>query len=296
MSAVNPEPIDAAIVGAGPSGASCAIWLARLGFRPVVIEATHSPGGATARSPYRNEWLATSPSATGEELARQIGTSLERAGVDVRFGTRVGRIAKSGGVFAVETPEGGAPILARHVVLAAGCVAEAGGLPDDPRILVGPGAHVFHHDFAGLDVAVLGGGDNGFENAAFVRGKGARTVHVYARTVRARPDFVAAVPPEDVRQGPYEVGGDGDGLAVNGRRYDRLLVMYGFRPDLSLVDLPLALQARGVPATNPLTAETSVPGLYAVGELSGRSHPCVATALGDGVVAAKAIEAALRPG
>lgn len=285
------DSIDAAIIGAGPAGASCAVWLKRLGFRPLLIEKADRPGGALARSPYRNDWLATSPGATGETLAANIAESLDAASVDVRYGAAVRRISKAGGTFSVEIAEA-RHMKARFVVLATGCIADRGCLPEHPHILVGPGAHVFHHDFSGLDVAVLGGGDNGFENASFVRSKGARSVTIFARTVRARPDFVAAVPPEDVVHGACEIGEDG--LTVNGRRFDRVLVMYGFRPDLAYVDLPVATDARGVPSINPLTTETSVTGLYAIGEIAARMHPCVATALADGVVAAKAIEAAIR--
>ncbi|ESR25709.1 NAD(P)/FAD-dependent oxidoreductase [Lutibaculum baratangense] len=287
------DPFDCAVVGAGPAGASCAVWLARLGLRPVLLEADARPGGATAKSPYRNDWLATSPGATGEDLARQIARSLELSGVDLRCGARVASVGRERDVFLLSVDGQAVPIAARTVVLAGGCSPVADGFPDDPRILVGPGAQIFHHEFAGLDVAVLGGGDNGFENAAFVLEKGARRVDLYARSVRARPDFVAAVPAGSVTAGPYEVGADG--LAVNGRRYDRVLVMYGFRPDLGILATPPDTDARGHPVTARDTAETSASGVYAIGEIAGRAHPCVATALGEGVVAAKAIERRLRP-
>lgn len=288
----NDPLFDALIIGAGPAGASCAVWLRGLGFDPVVVEAGNQAGGAAARSPYRNDWLVTSPGATGEALAAEIGRSLEDVAVDVRYGCRALRLATASHGFSLQTDAGGPPLRARRAVLAMGCRPVKGDLPDDSRILVGPGAHVFHHDFGGLDVAVLGGGDNGFENAAFARSKGARSVKVFARTIHARPEFASAVPGDDVSQGPYEVGPDG--LTVNGRRFDRVLVMYGFRPDLSCLAEPVETDDRGIPRTDRETAETSCPGLHAIGEVAARMHPCVATAMADGVVAAKAIEASLR--
>ncbi|MFU1949387.1 FAD-dependent oxidoreductase, partial [Bordetella avium] len=47
---------DAVIVGAGPAGASCAVWLARLGLAPVLVEASARPGGLTADNPFTDDW------------------------------------------------------------------------------------------------------------------------------------------------------------------------------------------------------------------------------------------------
>ncbi len=52
--------------------------------------------------------------------------------------------------------------------------------------------------------------------------------------------------------------------------------------------------ARGYVATDAVTAQTSCAGVYAIGEVAQRQHPCVVTALADGVVAAKAIQASIE--
>ncbi|MGO1766500.1 MAG: NAD(P)/FAD-dependent oxidoreductase, partial [Advenella sp.] len=51
------------------------------------------------------------------------------------------------------------------------------------NVLVGPGKHVANYEFALKDVAILGGGDNAFENALFLKERGAKSVHIYARTL-----------------------------------------------------------------------------------------------------------------
>jgi len=86
-------------------------------------------------------------------------------------------------------------------------------------------------------------------------------------------------------------------LAVNGRPYDVVLVCYGWNPCVPTLDgVVLQRDARGFVHTDPRTAQTSEPGLYAVGEVAHRQHPCVVTAMADGVVAAKAIQARLEQG
>jgi thioredoxin reductase (NADPH) len=51
---------DATIVGAGPAGSSCALWLKQLGFSPVIIDRNDQCGGLQLLNPYLNTWIATS--------------------------------------------------------------------------------------------------------------------------------------------------------------------------------------------------------------------------------------------
>src|SRR5699024_1905893 len=74
-----------------------------------------------------------------------------------------------------------------------------------PGVLVGPGRHVMAHNFRGQKVAVLGGGDNAFENALYAMKRGAAGVTVFARTVRAQHQLVAQVADCNVREGNYTV-------------------------------------------------------------------------------------------
>lgn len=282
---------DAVILGAGPAGSSCALWLKLLGLQPIVIDARPAVGGRLADSPYANPWVALlPPDATGLTIASGMAEALAAQDVALRLGERAVDVGSAAEGFAV-TLAGGESLAARAVVLATGLATATGGLAPAEGLFFGPGQAVFDHDFRGLSVAILGGGDNAFEHAAFAAGKGASEVRVFARTVRARAGLVAAVPPTSVVRTTPEV--DAAARTVDGRRYDRILVMYGFAPSLPrLTGLAPRLGGGGYVATDPATAESSVPGLYAIGDVSGRAHPSVPTALGDGVVAAKAIEAA----
>jgi thioredoxin reductase len=314
------EDSDAIIVGGGPAGASCAIWLARLGLRPLLLEARPQLGGLERDNPFPDDWIAALPGLTGKQVAENIERSVAAAGVAVLAAHRVTSIEagasdhrRGGHSGHADTRDGGAghryavevqgPSTARRlrascIVIASGVRPRAlpgmGGAPL-PGVLVGPGSAAAEQDYTNRSVAILGGGDNAFENYAYVRERKPREVHVYARSVRARRQFTHAADPADVRVGPYVV--DPHARSVNGHPYDLMLVLYGWEPQADFAAaLALERDERGYIRTEQATAQTSAPGVYAVGEVANRMHPCVVTAMADGVVAAKAIEAALaRP-
>lgn len=286
---------DAIIIGGGPAGVSCAVWLARLGLAPLLIEASESIGGLCRRNPYTDDWNATLPGVSGSQVADNLALSLEQAAVPTRLSGRVDSVQRQSGEFTVMGPAFADTPRAPYLVLATG--VRARGL-DDPAafgattqgLLVGPGAHVVAQDFRGQRVAVLGGGDNALENALYALGRGAASVQVYARSLRAQQQFVRQVAPGRITQGSYTV--DVRALTVNDQAYDVIMVFYGWEPCMEFA-APLGLQRsqQGFIATDMYTAQTSCAGVYAIGEVAQRQHPCVVTALADGVTAAKAIQA-----
>jgi len=287
---------DALVVGAGPGGVSCAVWLARLGFTPMLIEAQSRIGGLCASHSYVDGWNASLPGQTGLQTATNLALSVQQAAVAVRLSCPVTHIRRQDGVFHVQGPTLAQPLRARYLVLATG--ARARGLPDIPEplpgLLIGPGAHVLAQDFYGKTLAVLGGGDNAFENALYAMQQGAARVDVYARSVRAQHHFVQRLPAAHlIRTDAVHVSRAP--LSVNAQPYDIVLVCYGWDPCVPALDgLVLQRDARGFLQTAPHTAQTSESGLYAIGEVAQRQHPCVVTAMADGVVAAKAIQAQLE--
>lgn len=300
---------DAVIVGGGPAGVSCAVWLARLGLSATLVEAANELGGLCRSNPFVDEWNASLPGMTGVQVADNLARSARQAGVSLRLGCRVDHIERSAGGYTVAGAGLAAPIRGRYLVLATGVrarsLAGAASVPDASTgsechgpasangILTGPGQHVVEQDFQGKRVAVLGGGDNAFENALYAMEHGAQSVRLYARTIRAQHQFVRKVPASRVSTGPYDV--DAARRTVNGKPYDVIMVFYGWEPCAGFADgLGLHRSAQGFIATDMDTAQTSCPGVYAVGEVAQRQHPCVVTALADGVTAAKAIQARLE--
>lgn len=286
---------DAVIVGAGPAGASCAIWLARLGLAPVLVEAGDRVGGLGNDNPFRDDWIAALPGLTGQQVAANIAESVQAAGVPLHLCAPAvhARPCKGGVEVMLGGQAEGLALRGRALVIASG--VRARGLPGHPPaaswpgVLVGPGSPIVAQDYTGLSVAVLGGGDNAFENFVYVRNRGAREVHLYARTVRAQQQWVVRAGRENVHVGPYQV--DPAARTVDGRRYDLILVFYGWEPQAAFADgLRLARGERGYIQTDFATAQTSLPDVYAIGEVAHRMHPCVVTSMADGVVAAKDIQ------
>lgn len=285
---------DAVIAGAGPAGASCAIWLRHLGLNPILIEASDRVGGLVAANPFPDIWTVSSPGMTAEQIAQQMAHHLKLSQVPLRLSCPVTDVKLTDNGLAVDIRSMGQleTLCCRTFVIATG-VRPRGLHPGDtrqwPGVIVGPGQQIANQDFEGLSVAILGGGDNGFENYEYVRQKKARQVHLYARSVRAQKQFVMRADAADIRVGPYAV--DPQARSVNGRAYDLILVLYGWEAEIGFMpSLNVQLDARGFIKTEAATAQTSIPYVYAIGEVAQRMHPCMVTAMADGVVAAKAIE------
>ncbi len=282
---------DAIIVGGGPAGASCALWLKQLGLRPCIVERRPTLGGLQNESVTENGWLVPVVGLRGEEVARSIHTNVLGHGIACHLGTSVNSVTTREDGFVVDIGHAMAdgPLRAPYLVLASGVRPADGGLRAGENLLIGPGKQIAHRNFRDQSVAILGGGDSAFENYEFVRARGARSAHIFARSIRARREFLERIPPEDTSIGPYEV--DAQALTVAGRRYDVIVVLYGWTPALEFMgDHPLVRDEKGFVVTDRDSAESSIRNVFAIGEVAQRMHPCCATSMADGVVAAKAIQ------
>ncbi len=291
---ISPD-FDAIIIGGGAAGSSCALWLKLLGFNPCIIEQRDRLGGLQNDSPYPNPWIVASPKRSGVEIAGNIHHNIIAQDIRCFLNSTVVAIEKSAaGYFEVALhPHESLRITAPFLVIASGVKAITGGLQEASNILIGPGHLVANYDFADKRVAVLGGGDNAFENYAFAKSKAAQLVHIYAHSIRARGQFLEQTPATDVYLGNYSV--DAQRYQVAGKSYDVILVFYGWAPHLPFLDgFPLKKNSKGLILTQRYTAETSQPGIYAIGEVTDRAHPSCVTAMADGVVAAKALQLALE--
>lgn len=297
---------DAVMIGAGPAGISCAIWLKQMGFNALLVEASDRVGGLSARNPFTDFWTPTVAGRSGIDIAHDMASQLKASDAQVWLNSPVQAINqitshqsddKQETLFNVSVLHDGQiqEIVSRTVVIAAGVKARPLNPGQDeswPGVLVGPGEKVMQQNYKGMRVALLGGGDNAFENYEFVKSKGALQAHIYARSVRAQKKFISRVVTADVHVGPYVV--EPNSRTVNGHVYDLIMVLYGWEAQASFAaSLALKYDAKGFIATEHSTAQTSQPGVYAIGEVAQRMHPCVVTAFADGVVAAKAIEARL---
>ncbi|WP_342618313.1 FAD-dependent oxidoreductase [Rhodoferax sp. GW822-FHT02A01] len=279
------NPAATLVIGAGPAGSACALWLHQLGCPVTLLERCAQAGGLQTFSPYENRWLPSLMDATGQEIAARLDAQLRFAGVDLRTGVGVRAISPNATGFAVELEDGGI-LQAPQVVLATGARFRSGGFHNAGAVAIGPGHNTEALEVQGKRVAFLGGGDNAFDQYGFIMRRGAQSVTLFARAVRAQHVLRAAVPASDVVVGPFEVRQRD--MTVNGQVFDAISVQFGFE-----AVVPEGLQALqrtplGFVAAN-LWGETSVPHLYAAGEISQTFHPCVATSFAHGIQVAKHI-------
>lgn len=193
---------DAIVIGGGPAGAQCVLWLTKLGLKACLLEKAQI-GGLQARSPYSNSWLAVVQATT---LARKVAANIERNISEqgcTLFRTSCERIDHSTerNAFLVSTALG--PLSARNVILTTGTSENTGGMESDRAVLGLVGAASMQ--CAGKDVAILGGGDAACEAYQIAIQKGAARVRVFARSIRARKDMWGAIAAKDKRVGDYSV-------------------------------------------------------------------------------------------
>lgn len=252
-----------------------------------MVDRNFQCGGLQLLNPWTNTWIASSADATGTDVAQALHSNAVRHGCALYLGEPAVAAHREDAWWTV-TLASGQRLRAPCLVLAGGVSPKTGGLRARASLLIGPGTQVANTNFEGARVAILGGGDSAFENYRFVTERGAREVHVYARALRARAQLLESVPPEAVRLGEFLF--DDARSTVNGEPYDQVLVLFGYEANkASLLGLEPAMHARGFVQTDT-NCLTSLPRVWAIGELAQRAHPCCATAMADGVVAAKAIQ------
>ncbi|WP_443749184.1 NAD(P)/FAD-dependent oxidoreductase [Asticcacaulis solisilvae] len=270
------------IIGGGPAGLSCAIWLTKLGASSLLLEASGGLGGLQTRSPYENLWIPGVQGKTGQQVAASIAAHALDVGAELRVGQRVAAVARDGDGFRVATPE--AEVHGRFVVIATGSTPRTGGFTSSATVAIGPGEPMEALDVAGRAVAILGGGDNAFDQARFVRDRGGH-VTVFSRGVpRAQTLLQALVPDVPVIVGAYEARQSD--MTVNGQHFDCFGIQYGFE---AVVPAGLDIKRQGGYVEVDRFGETSVADVFACGEVTDFWHPCVTTSAAHGVQVAKQI-------
>ncbi|NCT83784.1 MAG: FAD-dependent oxidoreductase [Comamonadaceae bacterium] len=285
----SPIPIDVAILGGGPAGCSAASWLGQMGMTTLLVEREPRLCATLAGLDFAQDWVLGEPAAhlaaLGEHYAAQARAT---PGLTLRLGTR----AES----ARHTPEGwmlqlatGEHVQARALLVATGLrllrPARYFAVPHD-RVLDAAQLTARREALPPGRVLLLGAGDNAAENALFLAERGHQV------TVRSRGSWRAQVhlagqaeahPRIRVQLAtplPEALLPDDDGVTVGAERFDFVAALLGFEPE---------------PSAFALLDEASRQHAFVAGDASRRWHPCVQTALADGVQAAKQIELALRP-
>ena len=314
------DAYDLVVIGAGPAGLSAAVYGASEGLSTLVLESTAMGGQAGTSSRIRN-FLGFPSGISGSELAERAFQQAWMFGAEFVFINRATGLSAQGDGLAVPLAEGG-QVSARAVVLATGVSyrqLDATGIAD----LVGAG--VFYGSALSeapavkdRDVFIVGAG-NSAGQAAIYLARSARSVTLLVRgdsLANSMSDYlvkeIESTPAVLARLQTEVAAARGDRrlteLVVRDRRTGSeetvpaaaLFVMIGATPHADWLpddvlrdqhgfiltgrDLPDQDRAKtGQPV--PLPLETSVPGVFAVGDVRAGSVKRVASAVGEGSVA-----------
>lgn len=285
-----------AIIGGGPAGTQCALWLKQLGISVILIEQKSHLGGLTVNNPYPNTWLIGLRGDAAKKLASNIEVHIQEMQIPTLLDTRIEKIAYNDNKWHLNFEH--QEIIADCMVLATGVLPNSGGFQASEKVFIGASLDVFTYDYYAKRVAILGGGDNAFEHYALVKAHDPSVCHLYARTIKASQALQKPVDQKDVYTKPYQFQQQDMSIEYENekRKYDMVLVLYGYQANIPNFLEPFKSQLQlhnGYIQTNP-DCLTSLPNVYAIGEVANRFHPCIATAMADGVVAAKAIQGVFK--
>ena len=316
--------VDAAIVGAGPVGLFAAFELGMLRLSCVLVDALPETGGqCTALYPEKPIYdIPAHPAIAAGDLVTKLEAQIAPFAVPRLLGRRVDRLEGQAGAFRLTT-DAGEVLHARTVLVAAGAGAFGPNRPPLEGLAAyeTTGAVRYHvrrrEELRGRHVVVAGGGDSAVDWALALRGVAASIQVVHRRAkFRAAPETAAqlaaaALAGEVALVTPYQLAGlhgaqgrleavevaDLDG-GTRLLRADVLLAFFGLSMELGpIATWGLDLDRSQVTVT-PATCETSVPGVFAVGDVA--SYPgklkLILQGFSEAAMAAHAIHAIARPG
>jgi thioredoxin reductase (NADPH) len=312
---------DVVIVGAGPAGLAAAVYGASEGLDVLMVE-SDSPGGQAGASSRIENYLGFPTGISGQELAGRAYVQAQKFGAQVMIAQAGTKLSCARKPYAMAI-DGGAQVPARVVIIATGAQYRRLAVENLARyegtgIYYGA-THLEAQFCAGEEVVVVGGGNSAGQAAVFL-GDTARRVHLCVRAgglghsmsrylirrIEENPNIILHTRTEitavegDTSLERVQWRGP-DGTETHNVRH--LFVMTGAVPRTRWLDDCLTLDEKGFIKTGPdLTPEelaaarwplkrgpylleTSLPGVFAIGDVRSGSVKRVASSVGEGSIA-----------
>lgn len=316
-------PRDVVVIGAGPAGLAAAVYGASEGLSVLLVEA-NAPGGQAGSSSKIENYLGFPTGISGQELADRAYTQAQKFGAQVLVAHTAAQLSTDGMPYLLEV-EGGSRIPARTVVIATGARYRKPPIENlaafEGAGVYYAATHLEAQLCEGEEVVVVGGGNAAGQAAVFLA-QSARRVHMVVRgaglsTAMSRY-LIRRIEESDAIElhadsELVKLRGDGhlEGLSWRNHRTGvvdalearHLFIMTGAEPSTSWLPSRVTtdrngfiktgadlsgeeLSAAGWPlARRPRALETSLPGVYAVGDVRSGNFKRVASAVGDGSIA-----------
>lgn len=298
------EIYDVAIIGAGPSGLTAAIYLSRAGYRTVVLEG-QLIGGQVATIDRIDNYPGFAEGVAGMELASSLESQARRFGAEIKF-AEVNSI-RPGQPVAIQTDAG--EVVAQAVLIASGAGYRHLGIPGEAEYL-SHGVHycatcdgAFYRD---KDIVVVGGANTAVQEVIFLS-KQVKHITMLVRSHLKADQVLKEELSKLIQAGkvtllegwrPLEMVGDGDkltGVKVTDGQKERQIncdgafVFVGTEPNNGFIKgtkIRLDEAGRIVTGEDLMTDE---PNVWACGDVRSGETRQIVSAAGDGAVAAKYI-------
>jgi len=300
---------DVVIIGAGPAGLSAAFWCDELGLDTLVLEQAEQIGGQLHQVYNPIENYLGLKTRNGEELLAIFAKEVDSAEFDLWTGTNITSVDLKARRISLASGEN---LQSIAIVIASGVRPRELGVPGEKEFIgkgvIESGARD-RELFAGQDVCVVGGGDAAVENALLLAEVCATVTLVHrGKKLRARREFAERLRPNNritvfTESVLTRIIGHEQVQAVEIQRKEGLkpfqlavrgvLIRIGVEPNTELFREQLEMDEKGFIGVNS-QQETSVPMVFAVGDVSNPIAPTISGATGAGATAAKVIAARLN--
>jgi thioredoxin reductase (NADPH) len=323
---------DLVIVGAGPSGLAAAVYAASEGVDVLVVE-SNSPGGQAGSSSRIENYLGFPAGITGLELASRAYTQSQKFGADLMIAKGATKLSCERTPYAIEI-DGSAKITAKTIIIATGAEYRKLALHNMSRFEgagIYYGATFMEAKLCEKEDVIVVGGANSAGQAAVFLAQTSKHVHVLIRSGGLAETMsrylirrVEDAPNITLHTHTVLTGLDGDHHLERvtwrsrqagedeTRRIRHVFVMAGAAPSTKWLAGCVATDAKGFIKTGPdLTPEdlaaakwplarpphlleTTLPGVFAVGDVRGGNVKRVASAVGEGSIAVSFVHQVLH--
>lgn len=284
------------IIGAGPAGMNAALYLKRAGIDAILIE-KEVPGGEMLKTNKIENYLGFE-SIDGGELALKMSKQVKDLGIKI-IKDKVLKVIKND-KFVVEMEK--EKLEADYVIVATGRTPRKLGLRGEDELTGRGVSYCAVCDgafYRGKEVAVIGGGDAALTEALYLSDLCSKVYVVVRRDLRAsevlqnrvkEKENIIVLKNVNVSKLDYDeslssiILDDGKTLPVSG-----MFIAIGGTPQLNFLDDLDVMMKNGYIVTND-KMESSVKGLYAVGDVRYKDYYQIVTAVSDGAVAALSIK------
>lgn len=293
------------ILGSGPAGYTAAIYTARAGLSPVVIQGLQ-PGGQLTITTEVDNYPGFEEGVQGPELMQKFQAQAERFGTEIIFDTIMEThlketpfrlVGDSGDIFTCDT-----------LIISTGASARWLGLPAEKKLGgfgVSACATCDGFFYKGQEVAVVGGGDTAVEEALFLTNFATKVHLIHRRdalraekAMQTRMEDNDKIVPiwdttvEDILGDPGEGGvkalklknvksGESSELPVTG-----VFIAIGHKPNTAIFGDQLETDESGYLVTKPDSTATNIEGIFAAGDVQDPLYRQAITAAGTGCMAA----------